>query len=272
MKIIVLTSSDHLYANLLLKDLIQKGLFSKHSLIVFEQDSIIPRKSKIKGLITYFNISGYKYILYQLIKVYIFKIMSFISNIKANSNSIYYPYYKNNLRNFDRQVVNNIKRPEIVAKVSSIKPDLILSILSKEIIPNSIINIPKLGCINLHPAFLPFYRGVSPTFWVLANQEKNTGITLHYIDTKIDTGNIIDQRKFSLKKYKTEHAVYMKCMKEGKEMLAIFLDNTIKKNKIETIKNPKKGTYYSIPTKKAVNAFLKNGYKFFTWKELFKPN
>ncbi len=270
MNIVVFTSSDHMYANLLMKDLIRKGVFSKHSLFVYEQDSIIPKKSKLAGLTIYLNKSGIKYIFYQILKIYIYKILQIKALLTNKSNSIYFPYYKNNLKRFKREILNNIKSPQSIKKVMKNRPDIILSILSKEIIPNSILEIPKYGCVNIHPAFLPFYRGVSPTFWALANSEEFTGVTLHYIDTKIDTGRIIAQRKFSLQNYKTEHSVYLKCMSEGVEIISEFLTKITNNAQIKTKYNPKKGSYYSLPTKDAVDLFFKNGYQFFTLNEFLK--
>lgn len=270
MKIIIFTSADHIYANLLLKDLIAKNLFSKHSLLVLEQDSIIPRKSKLQGLLKYLKTSGLNYMIAQIIKVYIFKVLQKLSILQSKKSSIYYPYYLNSLKKFKHKIMNNIKNKENIEIIKKQKPDLILSILSKEIIPDNIIKIPKLGCVNIHPAPLPFYRGVSPTFWVLANNEITSGVTLHYVDTKIDTGRIISQSKFSLKNIKTEHEVYIKSTYESIKLIEIFLGNAFNNKKIRTNKNPKNGSYYSLPTKTAVNAFYKNGYRFFNLIDMLR--
>ena len=64
-----------------------------------------------------------------------------------------------------------------------------------KILPEKVFSAPKLGSINIHPSLLPKYRGPSPTYWVLKNREKTTGLTCHYIDEGVDTGNIIAQKE-----------------------------------------------------------------------------
>lgn len=66
------------------------------------------------------------------------------------------------------------------------------------LIKQPLLSFPKYGIINLHPALLPDYRGRTPQHWPIINREKETGITIHYIDEKADTGNIILQRHIPL--------------------------------------------------------------------------
>ena len=71
--------------------------------------------------------------------------------------------------------------------------DLLISQAFMRIFPKEIFSAPKYGSINIHPSLLPKYRGSSPTKWVIWNKEKVTGLTCHYIDEGIDTGDIIYQ-------------------------------------------------------------------------------
>ncbi len=73
--------------------------------------------------------------------------------------------------------------------------DLLVCHAYMKILPEKVFSVPKLGSINIHPSLLPKYRGPSPTYWVIKNREKVTGLTCHFIDNGIDTGNIISQRK-----------------------------------------------------------------------------
>lgn len=78
------------------------------------------------------------------------------------------------------------------ALIARLAPDLIVVSSFSRIIPREVISIPPLGVINVHPSLLPKYRGATPTFWVLINGEKETGVTVHFIeDEKIDSGRII---------------------------------------------------------------------------------
>jgi len=71
--------------------------------------------------------------------------------------------------------------------------DLLISHAFMRILPKTLFSAPKYGSINIHPSLLPKYRGPSPTEWVISKGEKVTGLTCHYIDEGIDTGDIIYQ-------------------------------------------------------------------------------
>jgi len=71
--------------------------------------------------------------------------------------------------------------------------DLLVCHAYMKILPEKVFSSPRLGSINIHPSLLPKYRGPSPTYWVLKHREKTTGLTCHYIDKGVDTGNIICQ-------------------------------------------------------------------------------
>ena len=79
------------------------------------------------------------------------------------------------------------------------KPDLIVTCAYGKIIPKILIDYPQYGCVNIHASLLPKYRGAAPIQWALINGEKETGITLMYMDEFMDTGDIIDTEKHIIK-------------------------------------------------------------------------
>ncbi|HSI88871.1 MAG TPA: methionyl-tRNA formyltransferase [Pyrinomonadaceae bacterium] len=83
-------------------------------------------------------------------------------------------------------------------RISDLKPDLIFVWSYPMILPRRVIEIPRLGSINLHMGLLPHYRGVNGLKWALLNDESETGITLHYIDEGIDTGDMISRVSFPI--------------------------------------------------------------------------
>ncbi len=91
-----------------------------------------------------------------------------------------------------------INSVEFYQKALKYDCDLFISMSFNQIFKNEIINLPKLKTINCHAGKLPFYRGRNILNWVLINDEKEFGITVHYIDEGIDTGDIILQRTFNI--------------------------------------------------------------------------
>ena len=83
----------------------------------------------------------------------------------------------------------------LIEWVNEIKPDVIVVFSMSQLLKESIFSIPKMGTINLHPSFLPEYRGPNPCFWQYHNMEMNPGVTVHYIDEGEDTGDIIFQER-----------------------------------------------------------------------------
>lgn len=79
--------------------------------------------------------------------------------------------------------------------LTSLAPDLIIVCGYKYIIPSSIYDIPYLRTVNIHPSYLPAYRGQHVINWAILEGDKKTGVTLHYIDDGIDTGDIILQEE-----------------------------------------------------------------------------
>lgn len=91
---------------------------------------------------------------------------------------------------------NNAK--EVAFWVENLKPDLIVIFSMSQLLKDEFLRIPKHGVINLHPSFLPDYRGPNPDFWQYYNMEMNPGATVHYVNAGEDTGDIIFQEKVSI--------------------------------------------------------------------------
>jgi methionyl-tRNA formyltransferase len=92
----------------------------------------------------------------------------------------------------------NINSDEFISTIEKYHCDLFVSMSFNQIFKTKIINIPKYKTINCHAGKLPFYRGRNILNWALINDEKEFGITVHYVDEGIDTGDIILQRKYPI--------------------------------------------------------------------------
>jgi len=85
------------------------------------------------------------------------------------------------------------KEPTFIDSFRRLQPDLAVVCAFDHLLPEELLEIPPLGFINCHPSLLPDYRGGNPYFHVIANGEKETGITVHYMDKTFDTGDVICQ-------------------------------------------------------------------------------
>jgi len=84
-----------------------------------------------------------------------------------------------------------VKRPESVEYLRSLAPEAMVVVGYGQIIPQSIIDIPPLGILNVHASLLPKYRGAGPIQWAIVNGETSTGVTIMRIDAGLDTGPML---------------------------------------------------------------------------------
>lgn len=94
------------------------------------------------------------------------------------------------------EVVQPVKvrnNPEFVEQLKNINPDVICVVAYGKIIPKEILDIPRLGCINVHGSLLPKYRGAAPIQWAVLNGDTETGITTMFMDVGMDTGDMINK-------------------------------------------------------------------------------
>lgn len=86
-----------------------------------------------------------------------------------------------------------LRNPDEVARVAALKPDLILVAAFGRILPQSVLDIPKFGCLNIHPSLLPKYRGATPIPAAILAGDKETGVTIMLMEAGMDTGPIVTQ-------------------------------------------------------------------------------
>ena len=91
-----------------------------------------------------------------------------------------------------------IKDRQAIEEIHALKPDVIVVMAYGQILPRDILNIPKIACLNLHASLLPRWRGAAPIQAAIAAGDRQTGITVMYMDEGLDTGDILLQRKINI--------------------------------------------------------------------------
>lgn len=91
-----------------------------------------------------------------------------------------------------------INTEEVLMRIKKCSPDLCVIAHFERLIKSPILEIPHLGFINLHPSLLPDYRGMAPQHWPIIDGRDKTGITIHYVDSGVDTGDIIMQENIAI--------------------------------------------------------------------------
>jgi methionyl-tRNA formyltransferase len=115
-----------------------------------------------------------------------------------------------------RTIKNNV---EFHDQLTAIRPDAIIVVGYGRIIPRWMIDLPRLGNLNLHASLLPKYRGAAPIQWAIANGESITGVTTMRIDAGLDTGDILMQRKIAIVHEDTAETLGPKLASIGAELM-----------------------------------------------------
>ena len=134
------------------------------------------------------------------------------------------------------------KNKEFIEKIKKINPDVICVVAYGKILPKEILDIPKLGCINVHGSLLPEYRGAAPIQWAVINGDKITGVTTMYMDVGMDTGDIILKKEVEIGKNETTGELWERLAKEGGKLLV----ETLKKIENNTVTRTKQSDNYTM--------------------------
>lgn len=160
------------------------------------------------------------------------------------------------------EISGSINSKENVEKIKSLGADILISIAGNQIFRSELLSTAEHGCINLHTALLPKYRGLMPTFWAMLNDEPHIGISVFQVDSGIDSGPIINQKTVLINNM-SHKEIILKTKSIGVDLIVKTL-NDINKKDVEYIDNSDSGsTYFGFPQRKDVVAFLKAGKRFF---------
>lgn len=108
---------------------------------------------------------------------------------------------------------------EFLNTVKKINPDLICVVAYGKILPKELLEIPKMGCINVHGSLLPQYRGAAPIQWAVLNGDKKTGITTMYMNEGMDTGDMILKEEVQIGEDETTGELWERLSKVGAKLL-----------------------------------------------------
>jgi len=159
-------------------------------------------------------------------------------------------------------IAGSLNSSDSMDKLRAVAPDLLISIAGNEIFKKPLIDLAPQGCLNLHTALLPRYRGLMPSFWVLKNGEKETGVSVFYVDEGIDSGPILVQERIDIGEMTQRQLIeHSKAIGMRAIIKAVA---KIRDGDTETLPNDDdKSTYYRFPTRRDVKEFRKTGARFF---------
>ncbi len=256
MRILIITEEDEFYLPLSI-DYLLKTFGSQVTKVVCARNPLLP--GKIQTVKKFYRVFGLAPIISQAFRVLKAKILNILGpfnytgryySVKKVCNKYHIPYLH----------CENINAPDFLNQVRNLNIDLITSVSPTQIFKKELINLPKHGCINIHTAKLPKYRGLYPTYWAMVCEEKEAGISIHYIEEGIDTGKIILQDQVTIPPETTLHHMLTETKLKGAMLLAEAI-KLIDSASAEAFYPQGQGEYYSFPTSQSYQQFKKLGYK-----------
>lgn len=257
LRLVIFTSSSSPYAPLILKPVVERYHESIVAIVTIRGSS----KRQLRSVI---HKTGTRYAALKLL---------LFGSIRIHQKLGSYPSVRKLCADFRLPLVvmSSLRSPQAERALSELRGDLFLSVLFEKIFPPSIIGMPKAGALNFHPAPLPRYAGVAPIFWVLSNNESKTAVTLHFIDTGIDTGDVCLQQEVAIQEHDDVHSLYLRCCHAGSDVILRALDLLKHLSAPRMQLEQSRRTYFSLPTKEGYHSLRRSGHSLFRLNSLLAP-
>lgn len=145
--------------------------------------------------------------------------------------------------------VGSLADPQTLALLMDLQPDVIVVACFSHIFPLTLLQLPRYGCLNLHPSLLPAYRGPLPLFWMARQGERQAGVTLHFLDEGLDTGDIVAQTAFAWPDGISLADLERRCADEGAQLLLVAMQQLAQGGELPRRPQPSEGrSYFSWPS------------------------
>ena len=155
--------------------------------------------------------------------------------------------------------VADVNAPEFLDELRRQGADVLISVSCPQIFKKPLIELPPLGILNIHGAILPQYRGVLPSFWMLANGEKKAGVSIYYVDSRIDAGELCGQRIYDIPADESLDGFLKRSKAIAADLLLEVLSDIERGQVTRRALNLAEGSYFSWPDTSAVRKFRAAG-------------
>jgi len=159
------------------------------------------------------------------------------------------------------KAIDSPNAKEFLAEVKERKADAIVSVACPYILKEALLNLPPLGCVNIHHAPLPRYKGMMPTFWQMYHGEKKVGVTVHYMAAKVDEGAALLQDELEIEPGESLDHLIRRSKRHAAHCMARVL-RQIQAGTQQTIPlNQTDGSYFTFPTSEQIRDFHQRGLR-----------
>lgn len=216
----------------------------------------------IRALIEFSRLTSWIYVFYKIWTIMIIKLLEIgdkksIASVEKLCGSLGIPNF----------FVSDINEPPLFEKIKELSPQYLVSVSCPQLIRKKWLNLVRGKGINIHSSLLPKYGGLAPYFWVLVNDEKITGTTVHFLIKGFDKGNILSQTIIPIKKGMSCFNLFLNLCIEG-QLILVEAFNKMENGDQGSQQNLTGFTYYSHPTTSSYFNLKRKGFSLFNFKDL----
>jgi folate-dependent phosphoribosylglycinamide formyltransferase PurN len=267
MRIVILTY-ESFYSNMMTERLLQE--YPGQVVGIVRSDCLIYKKSLAAGLLYLLRQSGLRFVGRKALELGQSRATAILFKLIGRQPKVHSLREIRRIYNVPVIGSTNVNSQETRAQIKEWQPDLVLSVYLNQLIKSHLLAIPTQGTLNIHPALLPRNRGLWPYFWVFANGETETGVTVHWVDTKFDTGDLMLQEKIAIEPEDTVTSLSYKSSVIGAEMLVNAVKLVETGNPPSLPQDHSQASYHSLPTPADQKRFRERGGRYGTIFELWK--
>ena len=156
---------------------------------------------------------------------------------------------------------DNPNQPEFTDTLRQRAPELLISVACPYILKEKILSIPQRGCINIHHAPLPRYKGMMTTFWQLFHGEQQLGVTIHYMAAKVDEGDALLQDSLPVIPGESLHELIRRSKRHGAHCMARVVRSIQTNEAIAVPMDHAQGSYFTFPRREEALEFRRRGLR-----------
>jgi methionyl-tRNA formyltransferase len=157
--------------------------------------------------------------------------------------------------------VDDVNAAGVLDRLHELGTDVLVSVSCPQIFRRPLTELPARGCLNVHGAILPEYRGVLPSFWMLANGEARAGVSVFFVNETIDGGDLCGQRAFAISAGESLDNLLRRSKAVAADLVLEVLDGIESETIVRQPLDPVRGSYYSWPDRGAVRRFHAAGHR-----------
>ncbi len=264
MRIYIITMDDPIQTYRFIKEIIDAKQYEIVGLAIPKGDrlTISKGKSKYTYILSLFLIMGPWHFFKSSFKTVIFKLKKKLNRFGISKNPSIIAYAES--KNIKTQRITTPNSKRFRAYLETLDLDLIIN-QSQNIVKKELLSIPKIGVLNRHNALLPKNRGRLTPFWVSFNAEKETGVSIHFVEEGIDSGDIVVQKKYQVEKKDSFNSIVKKNYNIASKAMIEAIDILASENYELIPNNDHEATYNTTPSFSEALRYRKNRIRsFFT--------